>query len=85
MPENRKKAAGLAPWRRIGRFWGCCIKKSAERVSGRRRFVLLTDSIPLVLQMMCGSPSLCLKSEVARLGQTADQLNAINGIIQIAP
>ena len=37
------------------------------------------------MMMVGASPSLCLKSGVSRLGQTAEQLNAINGVTQIAP
>jgi len=35
--------------------------------------------------MVRGSPSLCLSNHVTRLDQTAEQLNAIDDIIQVAP
>lgn len=54
-------------------------------MTSRRRLVPLAGmAIPPAMLMVGGSPSFCLKSSVSRLDQTAEQLNAVNGIGHIA-
>lgn len=64
-----------------------CIKSSAVRNdgAGRRRFVRSDGRFqqPAMMMAACISSS-CSKSCVSRLGQTADQLNAIDGIYHYA-
>lgn len=58
----------------------CCMNVSTTRVPARRRFVPLFGRFLPALHSVDGSPSICLKSNVHRLSQTAEQLHAV-GII----
>jgi len=86
VPENKKEVTDPAPKRKVGHFKRCCIKKSIEGAPDQKRWQNHIGGKVLIISTAAWiSPSPCLESGVLRLNQTTEQLNAIDGIAQIAP
>ena len=55
-----------------------CMNASTVGVPARRRLFPLWGQFPFALYSADGSPTICIKSNVHRLGQTAEQLHAVD-------